>query len=147
MPNYLVYEKSSGIDVYAYNSDVVSNAEVYPLALYSHVAEESNQFDYHPGDKRTKWLIDIGPFFDRFSTNKYSILMSTDPVVRVIVDDVRVRKWVDLSRLDVGQAIDVLIAKNLCHPTMKDDILTSPVMPLEQVALMATYGESLNNGN
>lgn len=148
MPNYIVIEKATAKDVYAYESHTVSNVEAYPLDLYDHITQQDEHpFELQPGDKATKWLIDIGPFFDRFGNAKYSILMSTDPLVRVIVEDVRVRKWVDLSRPDVSQAIDVLISKGLCSPAVKYEVLTAPVMPIEQMALMATYGEALNNAH
>lgn len=86
-----------------------------------------------------EWLIDIGPFFDRFQNKKLSILMSSDATVKAIVTDVQVRKWIDLERNDVAQAMDVLVVKGLIDVTEKTNILTTPVQPHEQLALRKTY--------
>ena len=59
------------------------------------------------------WWIDIGPFFDRFGAQKIPILASTDPVVRAIILDCTVRKYIDLQgrKSDIEAAMDILIAK------------------------------------
>ena len=89
----------------------------------------------------TSKLIDIGPFFDRFGASKIAVLSSTHGTVKALVQDVMSRKWVDLSRPDVAQAIDVLIALNVDAgiPALKSGILNNPVTPAEQWALMKTY--------
>lgn len=148
MITYYVYDKATQELVYAYGATAISNTEAYPLDLYDHVAQ--NQLDPtlpQQGDLNTKWLIDIGPFFDRFDTQKLNILASTDPLVVAIVKDVQSRKWVDLRRSDVGQAIDALIGKGLCTTDLKAGILSTPVTHMEQVALMVTYGAAINGVN
>lgn len=87
----------------------------------------------------TEWLIDIGPFFDRFGASKLPILMSTDATVRAIIADIQVRKWINLHRADVGQVIDLLISKSLCAATVKTAVLTTPVTPEENLALRKLY--------
>lgn len=57
------------------------------------------------------WLIDIGPFFDRFGAAKMAVLTSTDATVNAIVRDVSVRKWVDLKRPDVAQGLAYIGSK------------------------------------
>jgi hypothetical protein len=44
-----------------------------------------------------EWLIDIGPFFDRFGTAKMAVLTSSDLGVQAILKDTQVRKWLDLK--------------------------------------------------
>jgi hypothetical protein len=148
MTTYYVYDKTTGAQVYAYGAIQVSNTEAYPLDRYDHVAQ--SQLDPtlpQAGDLATKWLMDIGPFFDRFDTYKLPILASADSTVTAIVKDVQSRKWVDLRRSDVGKAIDALIGKGLCTDQLKAGILGTPVSHMEQVALMVTYGAAINGGN
>lgn len=145
MTTYFVYDKSTGQNVYAYGAVHVSNTELYPLDLYEHAPQEQLSPTLpQAGDLATKWLMDIGPFFDRFDTKKLAILASTDPVVVAIVKDVQSRKWVDLRRPDVAKAIDVLIAKELCTAELKANVLETPVTHMEQVALMVNYGDAIN---
>jgi len=84
-------------------------------------------------------LIDIGPFFDRFGAYKMAVLTSQDVVVKAIVQDVTVRKWVDLTRVDVAQALDLLISKSLLDAATKTAILTNPVTLEENRAIRKQY--------
>lgn len=84
-----------------------------------------------------EWLIDIGPFFDRFGAQKIPVLADTNAIVRAIVTDCTSRKWIDLKRPDVALAIDTLI--NLGHAVDKAAILDSPVIPAENLALRKLY--------
>lgn len=83
------------------------------------------------------WLIDIGPFMDRFSSLKLPILASADATVKAIVTDMLARKWIDLKRADVGAAIDVLIAKGFTLD--KSAIIDTPVTDAENLALRKLY--------
>ena len=56
-------------------------------------------------------VICVGGFFDRFGAYKIPILASTDPVVQAIVKDASVRQYITLTRPDLEQALDILIAK------------------------------------
>ena len=89
----------------------------------------------------TTWLIDVGPFFDRFGSSKMPVLMSVDATVQAIVKDVSARKYVDLQRADVSAAIDVIISKAVTGvtPALKAAILTTPVAPNENSALRKLY--------
>jgi hypothetical protein len=84
-----------------------------------------------------QWLIDIGPFFDRFGAQKISVLADADATVKAIVTDCMSRKWIDLQRVDVGQAIDIIIAKG--HAVSKSAILTTAVADAENLALRKLY--------
>ena len=86
---------------------------------------------------QTEWLIDIGPFFDRFGVHKIPILANTDVVVQAIIKDTMSRKWIDLSLQSVSDAIDVLILKG--HAVDKTAILTTPVTDYEHEALKKVY--------
>ena len=89
----------------------------------------------------TEWLINVGPFFDRFGPAKLAVLAHTDPLVQALVKDLQVRVWIDLQRPDVAQGIDLLISKNVPGVTaaLKTAILTTPVAPDENLALRKTY--------
>lgn len=58
--------------------------------------------------KPTEWLIDIGPFFDRFGAAKMAVLTSADAGVKAILADTQVRKWIDLQRADVAQSLSLI---------------------------------------
>lgn len=94
-----------------------------------------------PPKTDTTWLIDIGPFFDRFGMVKYNILTSTNPLVRALVTDIQCRKWIDLKRADVPQGIDMLIAAGVSGvtPGLKEAILTTPPTSDENLALRKLY--------
>ena len=89
----------------------------------------------------TDWLIDVGPFFDRFGAAKMPLLMSTNATVQALVKDLQVRKWIDLQRADVGAGIDALIALGVPGMTaeLKTAILTTPVTAEENFALRKVY--------
>lgn len=88
-----------------------------------------------------QWLIDVGPFFDRFGAAKMSILTSTNATVKAIVSDLQVRKWVDLKRPDVATGIDALIALGVSgvNAALKTSVLTNPVTTEENIALKKLY--------
>lgn len=88
-----------------------------------------------------QWMIDVGPFFDRFGAAKMPLLMSTNATVQALVKDLQVRKWIDLQRADVGQGIDALIALGVPGMTagLKTAILTTPVTAEENFALRKVY--------
>jgi hypothetical protein len=88
---------------------------------------------------RTEWLMDIGPFFDRFGAAKIATLASSDVVVQAIVKDCQSRKWIDLRRPDVPLALDALVSKLLIDATTKAAILNTPVASDENLALRKLF--------
>jgi len=86
-----------------------------------------------------EWLVDIGTFMDRFGASKLPILMSADPLVKALVSDIQCRKWIDLQRADVAQALDALISKSLVTAEQKTAILETPVTEIENMALRKLY--------
>lgn len=89
----------------------------------------------------TAWLIDVGPFFDRFGTAKMALLTSTNATVQALIKDLQIRKWIDLQRPDVAAGIDAIIALGVSGvtPALKTAILTTPVTPEENLALRKVY--------
>lgn len=87
------------------------------------------------------WFIDVGPFFDRFGAAKMAILSSSNATVKALVQDLMVRKWIDLKRADVAAGIDALIALNVAGVTaeLKASVLTTPVTAFENLALRKLY--------
>ena len=94
---------------------------------------------YVPPIDPTAFLIDTGPFFDRFGTSKLPILMSADPLVKALMADIQIRKWIDLQRPDVAQALDILVSKALLTPELKTAILEHPVEIEENRVLKKLY--------
>ena len=86
------------------------------------------------------WLIDIGPFFDRFGATKMAVLTSADAGVKAILSDVQVRKWIDLQRADVATSLAYIGTKvPAVDATLQAAILSTPVTPEENLALRKLY--------
>jgi hypothetical protein len=94
-----------------------------------------------PKSADTTWLIDIGPFFDRFGAAKMSVLTSANAVAQAIVKDAQVRKWIDLKHSSVAAGIDALIAAAVPGVTaeLKSQIINTPPTPEENMALRRVY--------
>ena len=93
-----------------------------------------------PAPSPTEWLIDIGPFFDRFGAAKMAVLTSADAGVKAILSDLQVRKWIDLQRADVGQGLAYVGSKvPAVTAALQTAILTTPVLPAENLALRKLY--------
>lgn len=86
------------------------------------------------------WLIDIGPFFDRFGAAKMDVLVCPDPAVNAIVRDVSVRKWVDLKRPDVAQALAYIGSKVASlTPAVQQAILDAVPTDADNLALRKLF--------
>ena len=87
-----------------------------------------------------EWLIDIGPFYDRFGPAKMAVLTSTDAGVKAILSDTGVRKWIDLKRPDVASSLAYIGTKvPAVDATLQTAILTTPVAVEENRALRKLY--------
>jgi hypothetical protein len=87
-----------------------------------------------------EWLLDIGPFFDRFGATKMAVLTSPDAGVKAVVSDVSIRKWIDLQRADVAAALAYIgSAVGAVTPALQTAILTTPVTEPERSALRKLY--------
>jgi len=98
------------------------------------------QDDAAPPPSATAWLIDVGPFFDRFGAAKMAVLTSTDATVRAILTDLQVRKWIDLKRPDVAQGLTYVgSVVPAVTASLRTSILTTAVTDAENLALRKTY--------
>ena len=87
-----------------------------------------------------EWLIDIGPFFDRFGSAKLAVLTSADATVKAILQDIQVRKWIDLKRADVASSLAYVGTKvPAVDATLQAAILNTPVDPVDNLALRKLY--------
>lgn len=93
-----------------------------------------------PAPDPLAWLIDIGPFFDRFGAAKMAVLTSADAGVKAILQDIQVRKWIDLQRADVTTSLAYVGSKvSAVTPELQTTILTTPVVEAENLALRKLY--------
>ena len=87
-----------------------------------------------------EWLIDVGPFFDRFGAAKLAVLTSADATVKAILQDIQVRKWIDLKRADVASSLAYVGTKvPAVDATLLAAILNTPVDPVDNLALRKLY--------
>ena len=87
-----------------------------------------------------EWLIDIGPFFDRFGAAKMAVLTSADPGVQAILKDTQIRKWLDLKLPEVAQSVAYVGTKvPAVTAELQAAILNAPVAPDENLALRKLY--------
>ena len=87
-----------------------------------------------------EWLIDIGPFFDRFGTAKMAVLTSSDVGVQAILKDTQVRKWLDLKLPEIASAVAYIGTKvPSVTQELQQSILNTPVAETENLALRKLY--------
>lgn len=87
-----------------------------------------------------EWLLDLGPFYDRFGAAKMPVLTSSDATVKAIIADCNVRKWIDLHNPDVANGlayIGTVVAA--LTPAIQTAILTTPVTAEENRVLRRLY--------
>ena len=82
------------------------------------------------GAATTSRLVSVGSFFDRFGTDKWQLLADPNPLVQALVKDCSVRKFIDLDRPDLRQALQLLVGAG--HAIDPEQILGAPVTPGEQ---------------
>ena len=87
-----------------------------------------------------EWLIDIGPFFDRFGPAKMAVLTSSDVGVQAIIKDTQVRKWLDLKLPELASAVAYVGTKvPSVTQELQQSILNTPVAETENLALRKLY--------
>jgi len=87
-----------------------------------------------------EWLIDKGPFFDRFGAAKMDVLTSTDPVIKAILVDIGARHWIDLQRPDVATSLAYVgTVVPAVDAALQTAILTTPVSAADNLALRKLY--------
>ena len=87
-----------------------------------------------------EWLIDKGPFFDRFGSAKMTVLTSTDPIIKAILLDIGARHWIDLQRPDVATSLAYVgSVVPAVDAAMQTAIITTPVAPVDNLALRKLF--------
>lgn len=93
-----------------------------------------------PTPQPWEWLIDVGPFFDRFGTAKMAVLTSSDIGVQAIIKDTQVRKWLDLKLPEIASAVAYVGTKvPSVTQELQQSILNTPVEEKENLALRKLY--------
>lgn len=91
-------------------------------------------------ENQTQYLIDIGPFFDRFGSAKMQVLTSSDAGVQAIIKDTQVRKWIDLRLHEVAQSVIYVTSKvPAVTVEIQNNVLHIPVADHENLALRKLY--------
>jgi len=87
-----------------------------------------------------EWLIDLGPYFDRFGSTKMAVLTSTDAGVKAIIQDASIRKWIDLRLPAVAQALAYIGSViPAVDATLQSSIINTPVTTEENRALRKLF--------
>lgn len=110
--------------------------EHYPDGNYRAVPDEPIPETSKPWE----WLIDIGPFFDRFGAAKMAVLTSSDAGVQAILKDTQIRKWLDLKLPELASALAYVGTKvPVVTPELQQSILNTPVEEKDNLALRKLY--------
>ena len=87
-----------------------------------------------------EWLIDLGPYFDRFGNAKMAVLTSTDAGIKAIIQDASIRKWIDLRLPAVAQALAYIGSViPAVTPALQSAIINTPVSIEENRALRRLF--------
>lgn len=109
----------------------------YMPSLYEYVGESEAPAPQSPPAYLN--YIDIGPFFDRFGSQKLTVLISQDQTVKALLADIQIRKWIDLSLPEVQQAVVYIANLIPAVVPLVPSILATPVQDHENLALRKLY--------
>ena len=110
--------------------------EHYTEGNYRQVLDTPVQVPAQPWE----WLIDIGPFFDRFGGAKMAVLTSSDAGVQAILKDTQIRKWLDLKLPEIASAVAYIGTKvPALTANLQQSILNTPVEEKDNLALRKLY--------
>ena len=110
--------------------------EHYTEGNYRQVLDTPVQVPAQPWE----WLIDIGPFFDRFGAAKMAVLTSTDVGVQAVIKDTQIRKWLDLKLPEIASAVAYIGTKvPALTANLQQSILNTPVEEKDNLALRKLY--------
>lgn len=133
-------QKSTGNIVYTYYETEPVEWYDYPFIDYDHVEDDSISLPDYSHYSVELWYIDIGPFFDRFGSAKMPVLINQDVFIRAFIQDAMTRKWIDLKRQEVADAVEYIMS---VVPQVTDDIknavLYESVKEEENVVLRKLY--------
>ena len=94
----IVTRKSDGEEVTRYAANAITEAfdgKNYPLTEFDHAEYIEDAVAETPVDP-VLWRIDVGSFFDRFGDAKLAILASENTIVKAMITDASVRKYISL---------------------------------------------------
>lgn len=112
--------------------------DTFPVGTYRLSETQDPAVEYKPPIYEK--YIDLGPFYDRFGSAKLPVLTSTDAGVKAIISDLNIRKWVDLARPDVAEALQYVgTVVPAVTVQLQDTILNTPVSNEENLALRKLY--------
>ncbi|UXZ55838.1 hypothetical protein LOS15_07410 [Halomonas sp. 7T] len=75
--------------------------------------------------------ITVGAFYDRFGDQKWAILSSSNPLVAALIQDVSVRRFIDLDDPQLPGGLDMLVQAGI--EVDVEQILTAPVKDRERL--------------
>ena len=95
MSLFVVTEKASGSEVTRYVAIAATESVGYSFDAFDHVEIPDEPEQIAVVDPLL-WRIDVGSFFDRFGDAKLAILASDNAVVKAMITDASVRKYIAL---------------------------------------------------
>ena len=95
MSLFVVTEKASGSEVTRYVAIAATESVGYSFADFDH-AETPEAPEQPVVVDPALWRIDVGSFFDRFGDAKLAILASENTIVKAMITDASVRKYISL---------------------------------------------------
>lgn len=95
MSLFVVTEKASGSEVTRYVAIAATESVGYSFADFDH-AETPEAPEQPVVVDPALWRIDVGSFFDRFGDAKLAILASENTIVKAMITDASVRKYIGL---------------------------------------------------
>lgn len=95
MSLFVVTEKASGSEVTRYVAIAATESVGYSFADFDH-AETPDAPEQPVVVDPSLWRIDVGSFFDRFGDAKLAILASENTIVKAMITDASVRKYISL---------------------------------------------------
>ena len=95
MSLFVVTEKASGSEVTRYVAIAATESVGYSFADFDH-AETPDAPEQPVVVDPVLWRIDVGSFFDRFGDAKLAILASENTIVKAMITDASVRKYISL---------------------------------------------------
>ena len=123
MSLFVVTEKASGSEVTRYVAIAATESVGYSFADFDH-AETPEAPEQPVVVDPALWRIDVGSFFDRFGDAKLAILASENTIVKAMITDASVRKYISLierkDELTQGSGCCSVCysraARRPCHP-------------------------------
>lgn len=95
MSLFVVYDKATGSEVTRYVAIAATESVGYSFADFDH-AETPDAPEQPVVVDPALWRIDVGSFFDRFGDAKLAILASENTIVKAMITDASVRKYISL---------------------------------------------------